>query len=104
MDWILLGVLGVASFTSAKGAFASRQKLISMSALIGTKDPVTARVVCIIGLVVFTAAYAGAVANVTLNIYRTQLGWVGFTMFCALAFIWIVYLSYSSYRESKKKQ
>jgi hypothetical protein len=47
-----------AAITSLRGAFSSRQTLLSMSKLIGTTNPVGARVVCFVGLVVFTGVTA----------------------------------------------
>jgi hypothetical protein len=63
---ITLISLAVMSFggtiISARGAFASREKLMSMATQIGTNNPVVARIACFIGLFVCTATGLGAIA------------------------------------------
>jgi hypothetical protein len=58
------------SVVSARGAFASREKLLSMSKVIGTKNPVVARIVCLVGLVVCTAAGVGAILLAVLSAFQ----------------------------------
>jgi hypothetical protein len=53
---------------SARGAFASPEKLLSMSKLIGTKNPVVARITCFVGLVVCTVAGAGTIILAVLDL------------------------------------
>jgi len=70
ISYYVLAVFAIAclagSIVSARGAFASREKLLSMSKIIGTKNPVVARIVCYVGLVVCTVVGAGTVILVIL--------------------------------------
>jgi hypothetical protein len=54
------------TLAAARGAFASPEMLESMGKFIGTKNPVVARIVCFVGLVVCPAACAGSVMVIVL--------------------------------------
>ena len=58
------------SVLSARGAFASREKLLSMRRVIGTKNPIIARIACFVGLVVCTATGVGIIVLYTLVFYK----------------------------------
>jgi hypothetical protein len=59
----LIGLI-VASFMgsilSARGLFGSREKLLSLSKQIGTKNPVIARIACFLGFFLCTPIWVGA--------------------------------------------
>jgi hypothetical protein len=56
------------SVLAARGAFASRQKLLSMSKLIGTRNLVVARIACFMGLVLCTGAWVGTALVLALSV------------------------------------
>jgi hypothetical protein len=60
------------SVLSARGAFASQEELLSMSQVIGTKNPVFARFVCWIGLVVFTATGLGIIVLFSIPLWHSN--------------------------------
>jgi hypothetical protein len=96
MGFLMLGVLFTAATTSARGAFTSQEKLMKMSALIGTKNPVTARVVCFIGLLFLTACCIGVTGYICFGI--TNGGWGVFVAMSVFVVISVAYSGYSSYR------
>jgi hypothetical protein len=72
---VVLGFVAVClggSVLSARGAFASRETLLSLSKVIGTDNPVLARAVCWIGLLGCTAA---GVARLLLFAIGTPAFW-----------------------------
>ena len=73
----LIGLV-VASFgatiVSCRGAFASREWLISMSHVIGTKNPVIARIVCFVGMFLFTSVWLGCIVLLVLLVVREKDG------------------------------
>jgi len=98
----MLGVLVTAATTSARGAFTSQEKLMKMSALIGTKNPVTARVVCFIGLFFFTACCIGVTGYIMFGI--TNGGWGVFVVMSVLEIVSIAASGYTSYRKKDEQQ
>ena len=62
----------IGSVISARGAFASRQMLLSMSKVIGTKNPVVARIVCFVGIVVCTASGAGTILLIVFSVIQSS--------------------------------
>jgi hypothetical protein len=62
-----IAVLFWGTFVAARGAVASSEQLLSMTKVIGTKNPVVARIVCWIGVVVCTAVGVGMVILLVLE-------------------------------------
>jgi hypothetical protein len=73
--FLLLAFTGMCfsgTFVAARGAVASPEQLLSMAKLIGTKNPVVARIVCWMGVVVCTAAGVGTVIMLVLDAVLLQ--------------------------------
>jgi len=97
MGFLMLGVFLTAASTSARGAFTSQEKLMKMSALIGTKNPVTARVVCYIGVLFFTACCIGVTGYIMFVI--TKGGWGVFVFMTVFEIVSVAAAGYSGYRQ-----
>jgi hypothetical protein len=54
---------GAVVLTSLAGLFASRERLESMSGVIGTKNPLVARIVCAIALLISSGAVLAGVLS-----------------------------------------